>query len=87
MGLDAVELVMAIEEEFGIQIPDSEAEKMQRVGDVFKFVVKRVHEQTASQIDEGIIWTRLKDIIVAQLAVRPEEVTPAAHFIDGLRMD
>lgn len=33
-SLDAVEVVMAIEEEFGIEIPDSEADKLLSVGDV-----------------------------------------------------
>ena len=33
-SLDTVELVMALEEEFGHEIPDEEAEKLQSVGDV-----------------------------------------------------
>lgn len=33
MGLDSVELVMAIEEEFGLDIPDRDAEKMITVGE------------------------------------------------------
>jgi acyl carrier protein len=33
-SLDTVELVMAFEEEFGIDVPDEEAEKLQSVGDV-----------------------------------------------------
>jgi acyl carrier protein len=37
-SLDTVELVMALEEEFGLEIPDEEAEKLQRVGDVIKYV-------------------------------------------------
>ena len=37
-SLDTVELVMALEEEFGNEIPDEEAEKLQSVGDVIKFV-------------------------------------------------
>ena len=37
-SLDTVELVMALEEEFGQEIPDEEAEKLQSVGDVIKFV-------------------------------------------------
>ena len=37
-SLDTVELVMALEEEFGTEIPDEEAEKLQSVGDVIKFV-------------------------------------------------
>ena len=37
-SLDTVELVMALEEEFGTEIPDDEAEKLQSVGDVIKYI-------------------------------------------------
>lgn len=37
-SLDVVELVMALEEEFGSEIPDEEAEKLLSVGDVVKYV-------------------------------------------------
>jgi acyl carrier protein len=37
-SLDTVELVMAFEEEFGIDVPDEEAEKLQAVGDVVRYV-------------------------------------------------
>jgi acyl carrier protein len=37
-SLDTVELVMALEEEFGTEIPDEQAEKLQTVGDVIKYV-------------------------------------------------
>ena len=37
-SLDTVELVMALEEEFETEIPDEEAEKLQSVGDVTKFI-------------------------------------------------
>lgn len=37
-SLDTVELVMALEEEFGNEIPDEQAEKLQSVGDVIKYV-------------------------------------------------
>jgi acyl carrier protein len=37
-SLDTVELVMALEEEFGIEIPDEDAEKIQTVGDVAKYI-------------------------------------------------
>ena len=37
-SLDTVELVMALEEEFGIEVPDDQAEKLQSVGDVLKYV-------------------------------------------------
>ena len=37
-SLDIVELVMAFEEEFGIEIPDDAAEKIQTVGDAIGFI-------------------------------------------------
>lgn len=37
-SLDTVELVMALEEEFSIVIADLEAEKLQSVGDVIKYI-------------------------------------------------
>src|SRR5215470_1411746 len=37
-SLDTVELVMAFEEEFGIEIPDAAAEKIQTVGDAIGFI-------------------------------------------------
>ena len=37
-SLDTVELVMALEEEFGIEIPDEDAEKMITVGDAIKYI-------------------------------------------------
>ena len=39
-SLDAVELVMAIEEEFGIEVPDEQAEKLQAIGDIIDYVEK-----------------------------------------------
>ncbi len=43
-SLDVVELIMAFEEEFGIEIPDEDAEKIQTVGDVIEYLKKKVGE-------------------------------------------
>jgi len=37
-SLDTVELVMAFEEEFGIEIPDEDAESLQTVGDAIRYL-------------------------------------------------
>ena len=37
-SLDTVELVMAFEEEFGVEIPDDAAEKIATVGDAIKYI-------------------------------------------------
>ncbi len=40
-SLDIVELVMAMEEEFDIEIPDEDAEKIQSIGDAISYVKER----------------------------------------------
>jgi acyl carrier protein len=40
-SLDNVELVMAFEEEFGVEVPDEDAEKLQTVGDVIKYIEEK----------------------------------------------
>ena len=37
-SLDTVELIMELEEEFGLEIPDEEAEKLTTVGDAVKYI-------------------------------------------------
>ncbi len=41
-SLDTVELIMKMEEEFGVTIPDEEAEKLKTVGDVVKYLDSKV---------------------------------------------
>ncbi|MDR1796666.1 MAG: acyl carrier protein [Clostridiales Family XIII bacterium] len=41
-SLDAVEIIMGIEEEFDIEIPDEAAESFQNVGDIAKFVESKI---------------------------------------------
>ena len=41
-SLDTVELVMAFEKEFDIDIPDEEAEKLRTVGDALKYLHERM---------------------------------------------
>ncbi|WP_018291358.1 acyl carrier protein [Verrucomicrobium sp. 3C] len=44
-SLDTVELVMAFEEEFNVEVPDEEAEKLQTVGDVVRYIEEHVEEE------------------------------------------
>ena len=41
-SLDTVELIMALEEEFGVEIPDEDAEKMATVGDAMSYLKDHV---------------------------------------------
>ncbi len=44
-SLDTVELVMAFEEEFSIEIPDEDAEKMRTVGEAIKYIEEKVSQK------------------------------------------
>ena len=44
-SLDIVELVMAIEEAFDIEIPDEDAEKIRTVKDAIEYVLKKIQEK------------------------------------------
>ena len=41
-SLDTVELVMALEEEYGVEIPDEDAEKLTTVGDAIKYIEEKL---------------------------------------------
>ena len=47
-SLDIVELVMAFEEEFGVEVPDEEAEKLQTVQDVIDYIKDKAKQQGGS---------------------------------------
>ncbi len=46
-SLDTVELIMEFEDEFGVEIPDEDAEKVQTVGEAINYIEKLVQEKEA----------------------------------------
>jgi acyl carrier protein len=44
-SLDIVELVMALEDEYGIEIPDEDAEKIETVGDAIKYIEEHMKKE------------------------------------------
>ena len=86
MGLDVVELVMAVEEEFGIEITNEAAMRMLTVGDMQDYVTETLRSRGAP-IDAQEIWKRLCEVIIYQLGVRPDEVKREAEFVRDLKAD
>jgi acyl carrier protein len=86
MGLDTINLVIAIEKEFGIEISHADAAKLSVLGDMQDYIVK-ARRQRGETPNESRIWRRLTAVVVEQLGVRPEEVTQSADIVKDLRAD
>jgi hypothetical protein len=84
MALDTVELVMAIEEEFGIEIPNTDAAKLAILGDMNDYIVRALRERGDGS-HEAQVCERLSAVVVEQLAVRLDEVRRTAHIVHDLR--
>ena len=86
MGLDTVELVMAFEDAFEIDIPDAVAETMVSVGDVVDYVVaERLRRgETADPLD---VFLRVRKITVDRLGADPDRITRSTRFVYDLGAD
>ena len=51
-SLDTVEMIMEIEDEFGIEIPDEDAEKLVTVGSAIEYVKKKVAAKAENKENE-----------------------------------
>jgi acyl carrier protein len=87
MGLDTVELVIAVEETFVIEIPDAEAERLYAVGLLHSFIVSEMGRLGRPAVDPERIYATLRDLICKHLGVKPEAVVPEAEFVRDLGAD
>lgn len=86
MGLDIVELVMTIEEEFGISIPNEVAATLARLGDIHGFVVQALQDRGES-VDPAEVWERLKVIVRRECGIPEKHIVPEAHLVYDLGLD
>lgn len=99
MGLDTVELVMEIEHEFDIDIPDPEAEKIRTVGMLADFVWEQVREKVPSAAlppaplhapaptSYEAVLAKVRHIVASQFGVRLGDVHPHTRFVEDLDAD
>jgi acyl carrier protein len=91
MGLDTVELVMEIEDEFALRIPDDRAELMQTAGDVVDFIVERLEGRLPPRglCPSAAAFYRLRRAILEQIAwsLPPNYISPRACVRDALPVD
>ena len=86
MGLDTVELVMAIEDEFGIQIQNQDAARLGIIGDLYDHVIQ-ILKQRGETPDEIKNWERFKAVVVQQTGVKPDKVERSTRIVEDLKLD
>lgn len=71
MGLDSVELVMAVEEEFGISISDAEASTIVTPKDLIRIVGEQLDlkEEDSERLTRDELRTRVRIVISKQLGI------------------
>jgi acyl carrier protein len=84
MGLDIVELIMRVEEEFNIEIPDEDAEKLTTAGSIADYVAEK---SGADGDTHEVIWQRVKAVLVEAYGIPPEKVHPSARLVEDLKLD
>jgi acyl carrier protein len=84
MGLDIVELIMRVEEEFDLEIPDEDVEQLITTGMMADYLVQK-QEQPLERQEE--IWQQLCFVIADQCAVPPEKITRNTRFVEDLNLD
>ncbi len=87
MGLDLVELIISIEETFDISIDDEEAGKVVTVNDCYRLILSNLAKHDDQSMSEEQVWGIMKNLIITQLGVKPEEVIPTAEFVKDFGAD
>ena len=83
MGLDSVELLMAVEEDFSIQITERDAAKILTVDDLYKCVLSKLHHKPVP-VDEAKIWQQLRAKIAYQGGLPLDKVVAEAKIVADL---
>ncbi len=87
MGLDTVELVMAVEDHFGIAIPDKVAEKIVSVGLLQEFICAEHHRLGRNTHTSQQIYDELIALVAKHSGIDPTRIHAESRFVEDLRMD
>jgi len=82
MGLDSVELLMAIEEEFGIEIPDEDAEQIYTVGQMYDFLRRTLHSTPPARCMTQRLFYMVRKAIIDNYGVPKRSITLDTKIAD-----
>jgi acyl carrier protein len=80
MGLDGVGLVMEVEDQFKISIPDEDAEQIQTVGQLYRYILKRCGQAQNNYCLSRLAFYRLRRALITVAGVDRASVSPKADL-------
>ncbi len=88
MGLDTVELVMAIEERFDIELPDEETGQTVTLDSLCRLVRQKcVYTQGLSAPSYPDIQAFVAALLQTEFSVSPDKIYPESRFVQDMRLD
>ncbi len=81
-GLDTVELVMGIEEEFGLEIPNEVAEKLTTVGETYEYLRTQLEKTDIEECFSQKIFYKLRRAMVNNFNLQRRMITPETDVSD-----
>ncbi len=87
MGLDSVEIVMEVENTFGIRIPDKDVEKILTVGDFHNLVWEYVKDSKSAKCKSQSLFYKLRKSLNETIQIPKEKINPATMLSDIIPKD
>jgi hypothetical protein len=87
MGLDIVEMVMALENAFQVRLPEEELARIRTVGELYDCVVRQLGTDGApsqGELYQGDVWERYLDVIESETGADRRRLQPSASFVYDL---
>ena len=87
MGLDILEMVMALEKEFGLRLPDEELTRMRTVGELYDYIGRQIAPGVIEPQGgpyAGTLWERYLDVVEKDTGVDRDRLRPSAAFVRDL---
>jgi acyl carrier protein len=84
MGLDGVEILMEVENDFGIRIADAEAEKVLLVSELRDLVVARLLAEPVMLPErlKRLVFLHLQTVLSEQMGVRKSKIKAETRFVE-----
>jgi len=87
MGLDTVEFVVKIEEEYELSIPDEDLEHLGVVGDLAVYVTNACEIQNGVILEFELVYENLKGILHKDYGIPLKYINLKSHVVKDLGMD